>query len=198
MIDQVGGLLLAAGGGTRLGMPKALVEFDGRLLVDRAVDLMVRAGLAPRIVVLGAAAEEVRRAADLSEVEVVENPDWETGMAGSLRLGLRALTERAEAAVVLLVDQPSIGVAAVTRLVGAWHGGAAAAVATYDGEPRNPVLLGSALWPDIARSVDGDTGARSFLRAHPDLVAHVPCDGTGTAEDIDTPQDLARLEGQDA
>lgn len=194
MTGLAGGLLLAAGGGSRLGWPKALVELDGRLLIERSVDLMVAATLAPRVVVLGAAADRVRAIADLSQVEVVENPDWEQGMAGSLLVGLRALTGRADAAVVVLVDQPLIGVGAVERLVDAWRGGAVAAVATYGGQPRNPVLLDAQLWPEIARSSGGDVGARSFLRGHPDVVTHVPCDGTGVPDDIDTVQDLTRVE----
>lgn len=191
---RVAGLLLAAGGGSRLGRPKALVELHGRLLIERAVDLMDEAALDPRVVVVGAAADDVRGAADLSDVDVIENPDWRDGMAGSLRVGLGALTGRADAAVVLLVDQPLIGGEAVERLVAAWREGAVAAVATYDGEPRNPVLLDAELWADVAGSAHGDVGARSFLRAHADLVAHVACDDTGAADDIDTPQDLERLE----
>lgn len=191
---RVAGLLLAAGGGSRLGRPKALVELHGRLLIERAVDLMDEAALDPRVVVVGAAADDVRGAADLSDVDVIENPDWRDGMAGSLRVGLGALTGRADAAVVLLVDQPLIGGEAVERLVAAWREGAVAAVATYDGEPRNPVLLDAELWADVAGSAHGDVGARSFLRAHADLVAHVVCDDTGAADDIDTPQDLERLE----
>lgn len=193
MTDRVAGLLLAAGGGARLGRPKALVELDGRLLIDRAVDLMEQAGLEPRVVVLGAAADEVRRAADLQRVDVVDNADWEAGMAGSLRVGLAALAGRADAVVVVLVDQPLIGVEAVERLVDAWREGATAAVATYDGEPRNPVVFDVGLWPAIVRSADGEVGARAFLRAHPEVVTEVPCDDTGTADDIDTPDDLARI-----
>lgn len=191
---RVAGLVLAAGGGSRLGRPKALVELDGRLLITRAVDLMAEAQLDPRVVVLGAAADEVRDTADLAGLDVVDNPDWEEGMAGSLRTGLAALAGRADAVVILLVDQPFVGAEAVRRLVAAWEDGAAAAVATYDGEPRNPVLFDVGLWPAIARSAEGDVGARSFLRSHPDVVTHVPCDDTGSADDIDTAEDLARVE----
>ncbi|MGB8651298.1 MAG: nucleotidyltransferase family protein, partial [Mycobacteriales bacterium] len=72
--------------------------------------------------------------------------------------------------------------------------GAVAAVATYEGQPRNPVLLDRSTWVEVAAGAVGDVGARPWLRAHPDLVSRVPCDGTGTPSDIDTPADLARLE----
>src|SRR5437588_1746517 len=85
------GLLLAAGGGRRYGMPKALVERDGRLLVEHAAQVLRAGGCDPVVVVLGAAADEVRRRADLAGAIVVDNPDWADGMGSSLRAGLAAL-----------------------------------------------------------------------------------------------------------
>jgi CTP:molybdopterin cytidylyltransferase MocA len=65
-----------------------------------------------------------------------------------------------------------------------------AAVATYGGNPRNPVLLDRATWPAVSELAVGDVGARAWLRAHRDLGLAVPCDGTGRPEDIDTADDL--------
>ncbi|MCY7364825.1 MAG: molybdopterin-guanine dinucleotide biosynthesis protein MobA, partial [Frankiaceae bacterium] len=72
-------------------------------------------------------------------------------------------------------------------------GGAVAAVATYDGRPRNPVLLDRTTWAGVAEAASGDDGARSWLRAHPDLVTAVDCTDVGAPDDLDTPQDLAAL-----
>jgi CTP:molybdopterin cytidylyltransferase MocA len=189
----VAGLLLAAGAGTRLGRPKALVELDGELLVERGVRLLVAGGCDPVVVVLGAEADRVLSQAELSDVVVA--PDWETGMGASLRAGLAALEDRAvDACVVALADQPRIGAQAVARLLSAHHAGAVAAVATYGGAPRNPVLLGRSTWPSVAAASVGDTGARPWLRAHPELVVAVPCDDTGSPVDVDTPEDLHSLE----
>lgn len=189
----VAGLLLAAGAGIRFGGPKALVRFEDELLVERGVRLLADGGCDPVLVVLGARAEDVRAAATLPEVVVAG--DWETGMGASLRAGLLALEDRpVQACVVALADQPGIGPAAVGRLLAAHARGAVAAVATYDGARRNPVLLGRATWLDVAALAVGDTGARAWLRANPDLVTSVPCDGTGSPVDIDSPDDLARLE----
>jgi CTP:molybdopterin cytidylyltransferase MocA len=188
------GLLLAAGAGTRLGLPKALVELDGSLLVERGVRLLVEGGCAPVVVVLGAAADDVRSRADLAGATVVTNPSWAEGMGGSVRAGLDALEDLdAAAAVIALVDQPRIGPEAVRRLVAAWESGATAAVATYEGRPRNPVLLGRSLWPAVRAQATGDIGARALLRARPDLVTEVACDGTGSPEDVDTPETLEAL-----
>ena len=193
--QAVGGLLLAAGGGRRFGRPKALVRFQGELLVERGARLLRCGGCDPVVVVLGAAAAAVRMEMHLPAADVVVNADWGTGMASSLRIGLRALEGRCSAAVVALADQPLVGKDAVARLIDAYRAGARAAVATYGGEPRNPVLLDAVLWHDAAAGAEPDAGARALLRDRPGLVRHVACDDTGSPEDVDTPEDLVALEG---
>ncbi|WP_051204039.1 nucleotidyltransferase family protein [Streptomyces thermolilacinus] len=91
-VGPVAGLLLAAGGGRRLGgRPKALLDHRGRPLVEHAVAALRAAGCGPVHVVLGAAAGAVRERADLAGCVVVENPEWERGMGSSLRAGLASL-----------------------------------------------------------------------------------------------------------
>lgn len=188
-------LVLAAGEGKRYGGPKALVALDGELLVDRAARVAHEAGCAPVVVVLGAGAREVVRTAHLDDAIVVVNDDFATGMGSSLRCGLAALHDQgAAAAVVLLVDQPGVGDKTVRRLVDAWRADGRSAVASYDGQPRNPVLLDATTWADVSASAQGDVGARGWLRAHAGDVQLVACDDLGSAVDIDTPADLHRLQ----
>ncbi|GGS54166.1 4-diphosphocytidyl-2C-methyl-D-erythritol synthase [Planobispora rosea] len=187
MRSHVAGLLLAAGSGSRLGTPKALVEYRGERLVDRGVRLLHDGGCHPVVVVLGAATVQVRGAV------TVRNPDWRSGMGSSLRTGLDALPPDARYVVVALVDQPLIGAPVVRRLAGAALDGATLAVATYGGAQRNPVLIAREHFAEVAELAVGDVGARPFLRAHPELVVEVPCDDAGDPADIDTPADLARL-----
>ncbi|MEU5881781.1 nucleotidyltransferase family protein [Spirillospora sp. NPDC047279] len=179
------GLLLAAGEGSRLGRPKALVEVGGERLVDRGVRMLREAGCSPVVVVTGAAELEVMGGV------VVPNPDWATGMGSSLRTGLDSLPPACPAVVVALVDQPRITSDAVRRLISAYDDGAQIAAATYGGEPRNPVLITRAHFSAVAETAEGDVGARPFLRAHADLVTPVPCDDVASPDDIDTPDDLA-------
>jgi CTP:molybdopterin cytidylyltransferase MocA len=188
----VTGVLLAAGEGRRLGVPKALVSLDGELLVQRGVRLLREGGCDAVRVVLGARAPEVLERGSLP-AEVVVNSSWAEGMATSLHAGLAGHGREVVAVVVALVDQPRIGPEAVRRLLAAHRSGAVAAVATYGGAPRNPVLLGRAVWPDVIASSTGESGAREWLAAHPDLVAAVPCDDTGSSVDIDTAADLDAL-----
>jgi nicotine blue oxidoreductase len=188
-----GGVLLAAGEGRRFGGPKALAELDGELLVERGVTLLADGGCADVVVVLGAAADEVLDRARLGPARPVVNQDWATGMGSSLVAGLRALQPETGAAVVALADQPLVGPGAVRRLRAAWAEGAIAAVATYDGRPRNPVLLDRSVWAQVCRDARGDIGARDFLRSNAHLVTAVECGDTGAPDDVDTAGDLLAI-----
>jgi CTP:molybdopterin cytidylyltransferase MocA len=184
---MVAGLVLAAGAGRRYGGPKALVRHDGRLLVERAVDVLRAAGCAPIAVVLGAAADRVRAEASLGDATLVDNPDWATGMGSSLRAGLAALADfDAPAAVVQLVDTPGITPEAVRRLV-ALADSAALAMAGYGERRGHPVLLGRDHWSGIARLAVGDVGARPYLASRADSVHIVPCGDVADDADMDTP-----------
>ncbi len=186
MTTTVAGLVLAAGGGRRYGMPKALVEYGGSLLVERAVRT-ARAVCDPVLVVLGARAVDVWRAADLTGATVLANPDWETGMASSLRTGLdglRGWPGRVDAALVTLVDMPGMTPAALARVAESAAPGALA-VATYDGVRGHPVLLGRDHWAGVGETATGDEGARRYLAAH--AVTEVDCGGLADPVDLDVP-----------
>ncbi|MGY1705293.1 NTP transferase domain-containing protein [Geodermatophilus sp. SYSU D00697] len=185
-MSAVAGLVLAAGGGRRYGMPKALAEYEGSLLVERAVRT-AREVCDPVLVVLGARAVDVWRTADLDGAMVLANRDWETGMASSLRTGLEGLRGwpgRVDAALVLLVDMPGMTPVALSRM--AEHAAPdALAVATYDGVRGHPVLLGRDHWAGVAETATGDEGARRYLATHP--VTEVDCTGLADPTDLDVP-----------
>ena len=176
MGSRVAGVLLAAGEGSRFGRPKALVELDGQTLAERGVTMLRAGGADPVLIVTGAAPVDL---APDRQVHTVRNEEWRTGMGSSLRAALRALA-----------DQPLVGAAAVARLIAAYRAGASVAVACYDGQPRNPVLLAREHWPEVIATAAGDQGARAFLRSRPELVTLVECGDTGRPDDIDTPADL--------
>ncbi|MET9873633.1 nucleotidyltransferase family protein [Actinacidiphila glaucinigra] len=191
----VAGLLLAAGGGRRLGgRPKALLEYGGRPLVEHTARALRAGGCGPVHIVLGADAAQVRERAALDDYAVTVNPHWEQGMGSSLRAGLEALAATgAPAVVVALVDQPGIGATAVARVVAAYASPRTLASASYGGRRGHPILLGSAHWAAIAASAVGDQGARSYLRRHEEAIALVECGDVAVPADIDTPDDLRLL-----
>ncbi|KPH98467.1 MobA-like NTP transferase domain containing protein [Actinobacteria bacterium OK074] len=194
--DRVVGLLLAAGGGRRLGgRPKALLDHRGRPLVEYAAGVL-RAGGCDRVhVVLGAGADVVRERARLAGCVLVENPEWEQGMGSSLRAGLGSLAGTgARAALVALVDQPGIGPEAVARVLGAYADESSLAAAGYEGVRGHPVLLGAAHWAGIAATATGDRGARAYLKAHEEAITLVECGDVARPYDIDTAGDLVHLE----
>ena len=187
--SHVAGLLLAAGEGSRLGQPKALVRLGGRSLAERGVALLRDGGAEPVVMVTGAVPVTV------PGVISVHNPDWRSGMGSSLRAGLASLPGDSRAVVIALVDQPLVGADAVHRLIAAFRAGAAVAVACYDGQPRNPVLIAREHWAAAGSAAHGDIGARAFLRANPKLVTRVECGDTGRPDDLDTGDDARRIAG---
>jgi len=204
----VAGVLLAAGGGSRLGRPKALVVVGGQSMARRGIILLRDGGTNPVIVVTGATGPDAvvtgpeagligpDTGPDGRERTVisVHNPDWSAGLGSSLAVGLGAVPDECTAAVLALADQPLVGPQAVRRLLAAHAAGAAVAVACYDGRPRNPVLISREHWPEVIALASGDVGARPFLRAHRALVTEVECGDTGRPDDVDSPEDLARIE----
>jgi CTP:molybdopterin cytidylyltransferase MocA len=207
------GLLLAAGGGRRMGMPKALLRGpDGEPFLRRAVTLLHAGGCDDVVVVLGAAADEARALLDAAPapgrrgpgVEVVVAADWAEGMGASLRAGLAAVARSAaaapdasrsvEAALVSLVDLPDLEPAVLHRVLrtGRPAGAKALVRATYARRPGHPVLLGRDHWAGIATTAGGDSGAREYLAAHG--VVACECGDLATGRDVDRPEDLPPLQ----
>lgn len=205
MTTCVAGLLLAAGGGRRMGRPKALLDGpDGRSYTTRGIAVLHEAGCAPVVVVLGAQAPLAEPAAREAELVVVA-PDWAEGQSASLRAGLEALSGQAgapapadaelQAVVVLLVDLIDVDARVVRRVVDTAAGTTGdlrtgLARAAYDGVPGHPVLLGRDHWPGVLASTSGDRGARDYLATHPHEV--VECGDLATGRDADSPDDLPR------
>jgi molybdenum cofactor cytidylyltransferase len=196
--SRVAAAILAGGRGSRFGgdAPKCLEEWRGRPLVSWALAAAVESGLSPVVLVSGFEHRLVDAAAPPG-VDTVRNRHWRKGIAHSLHAALDAIDGYASVGAVCigLADQPRVGAEAYRRLAAAFADGATLAVATYGGTRGNPVLLARSLWPE-AQELTGDVGARSLMARHP--VVEVPCDDTGSAVDVDTPDDLAQLDRDSA
>jgi molybdenum cofactor cytidylyltransferase/nicotine blue oxidoreductase len=204
--------ILAAGRGSRLGgdASKPLLEWRGRPLVAWALDAALESGLAPVLLVVGYRADDVRAALRptrssrgsrapvtvnfemLAAVEVVDNPEWQEGIASSLRAALVSLTPHhdVDAVCIGLADQPLVDPDAYRR-VAATDG--EMVIPTYRGQPGNPVKLARSLWSE-ALELRGDVGARALAR---DRAVRIDCTGIGSAADVDTLVDLERLQQED-
>ena len=199
----VTGVVLAAGAGTRLGLgPKALLPYRGRPLVEAIARAVLDGGCRTAVVVLGAGAADVSAAASLDGCRVVANPEWESGMGSSFRLGDQA-ADPADHVLIALVDQPGLTPETVARLLARHRPGRITAAAyrrrEAPGEKQpelrrgHPLLIDAALREPVLATVAGDAGARGFLQAHPELIDEVDCSDQSTGEDVDTPDQLGLL-----
>jgi CTP:molybdopterin cytidylyltransferase MocA len=187
------GLVLAAGGSTRMGRPKQLAELDGRPLLAHALQALGDAPVDRVMVALGAVAGEVLERVDLGRAEPVVVEGWQDGMGHVLASALARSGGGWQAVVVLLGDQPLVPGAAVARVVDAWRAGAGPVVtATYGGRPGHPKLFDRSLLPDLLR-LSGDAGARDLVAAHPEWVHRVEVGDLGSDADVDVEADLERV-----
>ncbi len=183
----VGVVLLAAGGGSRFGglHHKLLTAVAGKTVYEWALQSALAANIGPVAVVWGSV--ELPRHEASEAVTYLHNEEWATGMASSVQRALQWANERGLQSVVIgLGDQPCIPPSAWTAVA---HSTSPLAVATYAGVRANPVKLHAEFFALVPKT--GDEGARSLLRSHPELVAEVPCIGSGI--DVDHVEDIERV-----
>jgi CTP:molybdopterin cytidylyltransferase MocA len=186
----IGGIVLAAGSGSRFGGPKQLADLRGKPLIEHALAAMRAVpAVDPVVVVLGAEADRIRAQADLGGAEIVIAHDWDEGIAASLRVGVAAHRD-ADAVLVLLADQPLITSEVIAAIASRAAGPEPAARAVFEGAPGHPVLIKRELFTAVAE-LHGDTGARDLLDRCG--AARVECGRLCRPDDVDTPEDLASL-----
>lgn len=192
---RIGAVLLAAGGGRRLGgCAKALLELDGVPLVRRQVEALAGVGAAPLVVVLGHHAAAVAAALDSSPAWLLRNPDPDRGQSCSLRLGLAELPDLLDAVVVALVDQPLIEARHLLPLIERFgrRSGADMVVPRVAGAPGNPVIISAQLRSDWLANSALPVG-RQWREDFPQRVAWYDTTNPCYRFDIDTPDDIARF-----
>jgi molybdenum cofactor cytidylyltransferase len=182
----IAGIVLAAGSSSRLGRPKQLLAFRGRPLLEHTLAVVAAAQLDEVVVVLGGSAEAITEAVALHGARPVVNPDYRDGQSTSLRVGLAAVEDRADAAVFILGDQPLQQAEVIDAVIETYRRTQAPIVLpSYKGTRGNPVLFDRALFP-LLHGLTGDQGARPILRARADLVTEVPVAADAPPADIDT------------
>lgn len=191
----VSAVILAAGSSTRMGRPKLLLPLEGLSLVRRVAQESVASRVEQTIVVTGAYRDGVVRELAGLPIELVHNPEHEQGMSTSLRAGLGALKSDAEAAIVLLADQPLIDRTVLDGLIGLYVStGAPIVRPSYAGTPGNPVLWDRALFGALMLQ-EGDKGGRDLLGARRGEVAYLSVADSSMMLDVDTPEAYEAVRG---
>lgn len=176
-----------------MGRPKPLIPVEGRPLLAHILEAVRRSLVTETIVVLGHAAERIRKAVPLLDVVVVENPDHRMGMSTSLRAGIRAASQAADAYLIVLGDQPFVASETLNTLISSRQAnGPRILIPTFHGRRGNPVLLDRSLAAEIRR-IRGDVGFRSVFTRHADDIREIPVDDPGVLLDLDTPRQLKAL-----
>lgn len=185
---MIAGILLAAGRSQRMGQPKLLLPWHGVPLVRHAAQTALASDLDELLVVVGHRAEDVKAAVMDLPVRIVHNDAFWEGQSTSIRAGILALRQEAEAVVVLLADHPLLQPATVDALLANYAAAAAPIVVPrYAGRRGNPVLLARSLFPALL-ALRGDQGARPLLQNYAEQITWLDVADEGILLDVDTPE----------
>jgi molybdenum cofactor cytidylyltransferase len=192
MLRQTAIVILAAGGSSRLGQPKQLLSVLGEPLLRRVVRMAAEVSSDHLIVVLGSSAYDCVPVIKDCEADIVVNPFWESGLAGSIRIGVeRAEEQGADSVLLLLADQPWLNSGVISRFLDRMDGRTDVIIsARYDGVLGAPMMFGSDWFPQL-KDLEGDQGARNLVSQEGSRVEVI--DWSEGAFDLDTPEDLASL-----
>jgi len=191
VIEQVAGVVLAAGGSSRFGKPKQLLLWKGQPLIRHVVLAALQSGLSPVIVVIGAAADEVRAAISDLTVRIANNQEWVQGISGSIKSGITCLPKELGAVVFLQADQPQVSPLMITKLIEIHQQTLAPIVVPQiDGQRANPVLFDVNTFPAL-QALEGDVGGRALFSKFP--VQWVDWHDQKLLMDIDSPEDYQKF-----
>jgi CTP:molybdopterin cytidylyltransferase MocA/xanthine/CO dehydrogenase XdhC/CoxF family maturation factor len=188
---RTGIVILAAGGSTRMGEPKQLLDYKGSTLLRRAATVALEAGCGPVAVVIGAGGDRMRAELGGLPVRIVQNDDWSEGLSTSVKAGLAVLEDSVDAVIFAPCDQPGVDAAMLKGLVAARErSGKGIVVSGYADAWGAPMLVAKRHWPAV-RELSGDRGAQRIANAHREDVECVPF--PQGLFDIDTPADYEAI-----
>lgn len=194
IIKQCGVLILAAGSSSRMGKPKQLLEFEGGTLLSHIAKVVCQSNLHPIIVVLGANENSIRNSLDASQLDIVTNENWETGMASSIVKGILYIKEKypnVDGVMIVVADQPYLNETQMHQLIDSHNKtGLPIAACSYAGSIGTPALFHESVFPELL-ALNGDIGAKKIIEKRMPNVATINFD-KGVI-DIDTKEDYLNL-----
>jgi molybdenum cofactor cytidylyltransferase len=190
--ESTAGIILAAGEGSRFGQPKQLLDYKGQPFVRRVALAALASGLSPVVLVTGAHAKDVQAVVEDLPIIIAHNTQWTTGQSSSIRVGLHQLPAETGAAIFLLADQPQVSPPILRALVDHHARNLAPILVPMIRDQRaNPVLFDRLTFP-VLNTITGDVGGRAIFPKYP--LTYLPWLDEALLIDIDTPEDLAKLE----
>lgn len=193
---SVAAVLMAAGAGARMGQrPKSLLELNGVPLICRQIMALRQAGVSELVLVLGHHAKDIEAAVKALQVSIVINPDPDAGPVGSQRLGLQSQSGQSEAVLMALADQPLLDANDLRQLIDAFsrrQPGSALLYPRVNGQPGNPVIFTAGVRAAMLASPPS-LGCKQWRQANAPLVEAFDCDNPHFVQDVDTPEDVAKL-----
>lgn len=192
---RIAAIVLAAGRSTRMGAAnKMLVDIGGKPMLRCVVDSTKASKAGPVLVVTGHMATDVSATLAGLDVALVTNPDYATGLASSLKAGIKALPPSCDGALILLGDMPQIAPEHLDRLIAAFAPDTIV-VPVHEGRQGNPVLWPARYFSELLQ-LDGDAGAKHLIGTHAANVREVDLGTAAIFADVDTPEALARVRGR--
>ncbi len=192
---MIAALVIAAGESKRMGRAKQLLPWQGKVLLQHALDAILDSEVDEVILVLGCEAERILKKVDTRKIKVVINPDYAQGMITSIQRGLKVLPGGAEAFFIVLGDQPGISPQIYDQLIHEFrrvYPSKRILLPTYEGKRGHPALF-SIDYREEGSTLKGDVGFRQIILDHPDDLLFIEMGAKAVLEDIDTPEDYQNL-----
>lgn len=196
---MISAILLAAGESRRMGGDfKPLMKWGTRTVIGACIDNLKRSRVDEIIVVLGFRESEIRSRLAGAGVQFAINREYSKGMLSSLKTGLPLVSPRCDGVLVTLVDQPMVGPDVINPLVisfGDYE--KRISIPTYEGQHGHPIVISREFEDEIMKIDDADPdGLKAIINAHRNEIQEVPVQSSSILEDIDSPEDYARLVAQ--
>jgi molybdenum cofactor cytidylyltransferase len=187
---KTGIILLAAGSSSRLGRAKQLIEFQGKTLIQKAINEAKMSKADCLVSVLGANSELIQTGFDTSSATFIVNSDWQQGMSSSMQAGLRFLMEKEaiDQVLLMLCDQPFVNASLLDQLITAKEtSGKGIVAAAYSNTLGVPALFEERYFEELLQ-LTGSEGAKKVIFNHQAEVHAL--DFPLGAVDLDTEEDV--------
>ncbi len=188
-LPSVTAIILGAGESSRMGRPKLLLPFGDSTIIGTVISHVLASSVEKAIVVLGSNFESHREVIKDYAVEIVNNKQYREGMFSSVKCGLEAVPDGADAVMVLLGDQPMIQADEMDQLIESYRNSEKGiAIATHGNKRGHPILFGKKFISDI-NGYPGEASLRDLLQKHPSEILEIKTGNDGILRDIDTEND---------